>query len=361
MQEDMHYYGTYAMALAAGIPDEDAETIAYAAQYVDDSTNENSEVNKRDGGLLVGFATAHHIGQSVINQDPTSQRKIWVPCHFIPGGEGKNIEEKCICLPDSKIARQMMSNHISVALSGKKFGLELIGIASHAYMDTFSHYGFSGFSSQFNKINTETLRIWTKDDSEYDRLKKKFELLKKNDANLCLRLPLFYMITSKISEAFSGALGHGGVLSFPDRPYLTWNFDYKVPRPNKETKSERKNYDDYLIACRYLHSFFCEYSKKRYADSQAKKFDEIETFVKEILRIEGDADIRRKGWKRCKLIPKEAKYSAKDWENQKKRFDKNDKSEDGIDTGVYRFHQAAAYHRYYMLKDLLPSYGIAVH
>jgi hypothetical protein len=229
-------------------------------------------------------------------------------------------------------------------------------------MDTFSHYGFSGFSSAFNAIRTETLRIWTKEDSEYDRLKKKFELLKKNDASLGLNLPLFFnKILSKGAQSLSGDLGHGGALSFPDRPYLKWNFEYKLKRPNKGTESVRENYSDYLEACRSLHSFFCEFSQKRYLRSQVQKFEEIEGLVKEILRIEGDSDIRRKGWKQCKLIPKTAKYSAKDWENQKKRFDKFASSEEGIETEVYRFHQAAAYHRYYMLKDLLPSYGIAAH
>jgi hypothetical protein len=33
MQEDMHYYGTYAIARAAGIPSGDAQVIAYAAQF----------------------------------------------------------------------------------------------------------------------------------------------------------------------------------------------------------------------------------------------------------------------------------------------------------------------------------------
>jgi len=36
MQEDMHYYGTYAMARAAGLKAAHAKVIAYAAQYVDD-------------------------------------------------------------------------------------------------------------------------------------------------------------------------------------------------------------------------------------------------------------------------------------------------------------------------------------
>jgi len=46
MQEDMHYYGTYAMARAAGLKVKDAKVVAYAAQYVDDSTANDSEVHQ---------------------------------------------------------------------------------------------------------------------------------------------------------------------------------------------------------------------------------------------------------------------------------------------------------------------------
>ncbi|WP_009906059.1 DUF6765 family protein [Clostridioides difficile] len=37
MNLDFHYYGTYLAAKVAGYNDTDAKTIAYAAQYVDES------------------------------------------------------------------------------------------------------------------------------------------------------------------------------------------------------------------------------------------------------------------------------------------------------------------------------------
>ena len=37
MQKDMHFYGVYAMARAAGIKPDSAYTIAYASQFVDDA------------------------------------------------------------------------------------------------------------------------------------------------------------------------------------------------------------------------------------------------------------------------------------------------------------------------------------
>lgn len=36
MQTDMHYYGTYAMARAAGLNQDTCRKIAYSAQFVDD-------------------------------------------------------------------------------------------------------------------------------------------------------------------------------------------------------------------------------------------------------------------------------------------------------------------------------------
>ena len=43
MQIDMHFYGTYALARAAGIKPDSAHTIAYASQFVDDALE--GEVN----------------------------------------------------------------------------------------------------------------------------------------------------------------------------------------------------------------------------------------------------------------------------------------------------------------------------
>ena len=49
MQSDMHFYGTYVLSRAAGIPREDAHTIAYASQFVDDSTEKKQRSSSRWG------------------------------------------------------------------------------------------------------------------------------------------------------------------------------------------------------------------------------------------------------------------------------------------------------------------------
>ena len=42
MQVDMHYYGTYAMARAAGLSPADCRIIAIAAQFVDDNAGKDT-------------------------------------------------------------------------------------------------------------------------------------------------------------------------------------------------------------------------------------------------------------------------------------------------------------------------------
>ena len=166
MQEDMHYYGTYALARAAGLGVNHAKVIAYAAQYVDDSTSSDSEVHQ-DGGMFEATATAHTNAEAIENAvaDHSEQRKVWVPFHFFPGGEGDTLSEKLKCVKDGKLAQEMVANHIRHSVSVKdEHGLELMGIMAHVYADTFSHYGFSGVSSRGNKVDGESFELDVKDE-----------------------------------------------------------------------------------------------------------------------------------------------------------------------------------------------------
>jgi hypothetical protein len=135
MQIDMHYYGTLAMALAAGIPKQDAEIIAYAAQFVDDSTGQDSKEHD-DHGLLYAISTAYHPLQSFLDrfgtklkQGTEEQRKIWAPFHFLPGGKGKILSEKLLCVKNSDIAREVLENNLDTAIK-RNYGLELMGITA---------------------------------------------------------------------------------------------------------------------------------------------------------------------------------------------------------------------------------------
>lgn len=352
MQIDMHYYGTYAMAKASGIPEKDAEVIAYAAQFVDDSTRYDSGQNP-DGGLLFGITTSHTPKETLIDNagdiknDNAEQRRIWVPFHFFPGGKGKSFQEKILCVADSPLANEMLKNHLTHGTT-KIFSLELIGIAAHVYMDTFSHYGFSGMSSKLNAVLPNSVECITKPNAGV--LSYITEKLEK--------------AIGRAAEAGSNNLGHAGAATFPDRPYLHWGFDFMKPRINGETRSERDNPKTFLDGCEKLHSFFCQFAVERYpvGIGSQKKFAEFKEEIQEILSAEGTAEERCKKWQISSLASEAPDYIPETWENEKRKlFETLPVSSEGINTNAYRFHQAAAYHRYYVLKDLLPAHGIAVY
>lgn len=157
MQIDMHYFGTYAMARAAGLTRETCQIIASSAQFVDDNAGD-IEVKFKDGARVNAVATAHHT-VDIKNLDPRDQLHVWVPFHFLPGNQradGKtghrnaSYTELLIARMDSPIARELVTRNLKQ--SNRPFSRELMGMTAHVYADTFSHYGFSGVSSRHNKI-----------------------------------------------------------------------------------------------------------------------------------------------------------------------------------------------------------------
>src|SRR4029079_5571182 len=124
----MHYYGTYALARAEGIRADVAEVIATASQYVDDSTAHRA-IPPPAGAVFKIEVTSHHPTDLPANDDDGDQRRVWVPFHFFPGGEGSELTDKLICVKDSALAREMVSHHLGCA--ERPWAVELIGITAH--------------------------------------------------------------------------------------------------------------------------------------------------------------------------------------------------------------------------------------
>ena len=85
MQTDMHYFGTYAMARAAGLAPAVCQTIATAAEFMDDNGDKET-IPFPDGGRLDLVPTAHHVTDLIANNDLRDQRLIWLPSS-LPAGE----------------------------------------------------------------------------------------------------------------------------------------------------------------------------------------------------------------------------------------------------------------------------------
>jgi hypothetical protein len=160
MQKDFHYDVIFALAKEAGYDHRDANTIAYASQYVDDNTDREYAVFDDEGEFYVGFP--EKIGKTaslyfpIITQavDITAfqigmQRYVYAPFHFIPGDNTVEIKGRKNPLCTTRGCKNA-ENLLKTALKSKD--LYKIGVALHGYADTWSHERFSAFHEDWNRV-----------------------------------------------------------------------------------------------------------------------------------------------------------------------------------------------------------------
>lgn len=367
MQLDMHYHGTYAMARAAGINHDAAEIIATASQYVDDVVvTKNYEC--QDGSCIAVQATGHH-SADVHNILPIDQRTVWIPFHFLPGNEGEDFSNRLLCKKDSAIAKEIVNHNLT--LFEKPFACELVGITAHVYADTFSHYGFSGISSELNCVNGKSIDVQVEDPETRKYITDKAERFFKKYGIKEGIWAKIRRVVSGTAETLSRGLGHGAVATYPDRPYLRWSFDYeKGGHPINDMK--RDNRVTYLEACKALHEMFVNFVKSapKYSDTGSfRPFSDIKDAVFQVLSLEKDQAGRIAAWQKAVIegsifnnVAKEGipSYGGDSWDEQLKNFNNKDKPSGVTAWSVYRFHQAASLHRHAVLREILPSKGLMV-
>lgn len=374
MDRDMHYYGTYAMARAAGIARDAAIFIATAAEYVDDCTDTTAETVHPLGARFEHQRTAHHPTAFAPNNNLDDQIRVWVPFHFLPGAQGKSFHEQLVCRKDSAVARAMVDHHL--ALADRPFALELMGMTAHVYADTFAHYGFSGISSPLNRVNPSSIEIVGDDPLVKSLAKSKFAaFFARFDRHGSLIAKVGHVVDRAIcigAEAATGALGHGAVATFPDQPYLMWRYAYeRADLWSSDPHVERRNVIDFSDACRALHSMFSRFVNARpdLADRSAmRKFSNVEEMVAAILNLAQGRDQRTSEWRKGlaageftgqsgEAVPD---YDPAPWRQQMLSLDKLATPADALQVPAYRFHEAAAMHRQYILRELLPERGIVL-
>ena len=201
MQLDYHYYLIHHLAALAGFPRDDAETIAYASQYVDDAT-EGYPVRPRGDQYFDPIRTAHY-GLSYYDWDV--QKKVYIPFHFLPAQVRTDDPSRfsyvtaCATGAASEPATQLAV----AALSEPDAHLRLIrlGVTLHAIADTFSHFGFSGREDGENDVDdvsVHTRKNW--------QLK---DILRKYGCELDILIP---------------TIGHVQAIDLPDLPYMKWTY-----------------------------------------------------------------------------------------------------------------------------------------
>lgn len=353
MQIDFHHGVTYIVARLAGFDHQSANVIAYSSQYVDDATN-SGVIRFNNGATFYRISSAHKT-LDYRNFQELANHRVWIPFHFLPGNNGKKANEvdegkfidKLICRPNSYVAQDMIRECIKHR--DNLYGLHRLGITMHVYVDTWSHQGFAGVNHHVNAA------------------KKLLDENEKPDKNLMNRLKNYF-----VNEALP--LGHGTVLSNPDKPFLKWGYIN-----GRNEKIMRNNPEDFITAA----DFMCK-AMRRYllgnADADVLGIPEPDRSLIANMLVnirDRKAHLRHRQWlnaialgrfsfsaENVVYIPK----GRKSWKylalGTKKLVDKDD------DVFSYHpqfllsdwklFHDALQIHRFYIIHELLPKYGICI-
>lgn len=350
MQEDMHFYGVYALARATGIRPEVARKIAYASQFVDDSI-EDEAIVLADHRAVVPTMTSHK-PIDYQNTLPGDQWKVWVPFHFLPGNRrgARSFVEKMVCLKNSSPAQKMLEH--ALRHKTEPFGPHLAGITAHVYADTFAHYGFVGLARDWNRVNNDSIEAEVRSESILKYIEEKLEVFRAR-------------LVGSLAEAIP--VGHGAVATYPDRPYLKWRYAYETGKV-----VERNNPRDYMEACKSLHDFFLGFVKDNKGHAPPVSYPEWGQIKKRIRRIlikEASKEERIVSWKEAissgDLFPatdqdRAISYSDKEWKSARITYHFAEKGTLEDCDGCL-FIRAAWRHRNYVLHELLPQVGVIVY
>jgi hypothetical protein len=351
MQTDFHHGATYVIGRLSGLSPGQAAIVAYSAQYVDDATNSGT-VSFDNGAMYARISSAHKL-LDYRNFEELANHQVWLPFHFLPGNGGLpaghdppgGFVAKLVCRPDSAVARDM----VRACIHGRHapYGLHRLGITMHVYADTWAHQGFAGVSHQVNRTHHISGPDGHPDTSLSDRL-------------------LHFFIGETLP------LGHGTVLSHPDKPYLSWSYTDDHGR-----RIERDNPRDFLAAAeamsRTIQRYLLGDAGAEVPGLPPRDRELFERMLRELTDEDGDA--RHRHWLDAiaaghfSFGGEQAHYIAKgegSWKHAAlgtaaERDDDEDRFaySPGFLTSDWKlFHDALQTHRLEVLHNILPRYGI---
>ena len=361
MQIDFHHTITYIAARSAGFGHRNAETIAYAAQYVDDAVNTGT-LQFHNGAMYTHISSAHKM-LDYRNFEMLANHHVWIPFHFLPGNGGKKAGEnpegrfidKIICRPDSHIVRDMIRD--CIAAKEKPYGIHRLGITMHVLADSWAHQGFAGVSSHVNDVRSL---------DEDDALNEQF----------LMRMEQFFGSTfDRAASTFVGdvmPLGHGAALSYPDLPFLKWTY-----HDHRGKKIVRDNPTEFLAAademCKAMQCFragdvhlnapgmpnetqqkvLALMQSNRHEDKKLRHREWIKHIQKGRFGFPGvKLNYQARGVNSWKYL---ALGTRKLWDKTSDLFQYDASF---LDCDWKLFHDALLAHRFAVIHDILPRYGI---
>ena len=138
MDLEFHYYINAIVAKMSGFDCHNSQIIANSSQFVDDNTSSLNILSNSTNKFYTNIIT-----QTFDVTLPLQQlRKIYSCFHFQPSA--KNAAQFWVTKPASSLSLKIF---MSALAHGNPY---LIGIASHAFCDTYAHQNFIGDSDSFN-------------------------------------------------------------------------------------------------------------------------------------------------------------------------------------------------------------------
>ena len=306
MQKDAHYYALLALARACGFKKESAKTIAHASQFVDDAKINLIYFYKpldflpkhdliRGRPAFFNMATCHSY-VSIKTYNYESMVNNTVALHFVPGCRGENFSKKLRCKEESPVILSILEEILQDG------DLIKLGIALHAYADTFSHQGFSGILSKVNDIkncipHSKVYLCWQ--DRCIYLLK---ETLQKLEA-ITEKSKIYEKLLDKIIPAY----GHGQAMTFPDYPYLKWSYAYdcsdefSVSYQKTQIDNRQRFQRAFTRINEFLTRFLTHHTDHLDPDIKLNKRHIVETILLPTLLSPGSLQSRVQRWKRIIL------------------------------------------------------------
>ncbi len=278
MQEDFHYYATYAAAILAGYGHGESMEICHSAQFVDLCS----------ATFLAGLGAPRKAATTQLQLEMMDARtdivglqnitRIWSSFHFLPGdlyarlkGKTKRYMNKyrLICRPNGELVKK------TVELA-KGRPLQSVGIAMHVLADTWAHANFAGTPSlAINNTFEEFYELLNEDGKETERQVRFW-----HRAGTADDLEGGYYINTvyQANEHSIMNLGHGRAGHLPDYSFMRYRY---MPSWNDYRMVIKDNPSDYykafcqmLLALKYLRGEVPEFETGQYAFEDASPYEE---------------------------------------------------------------------------------------
>jgi hypothetical protein len=377
MNIDFHYYATYVAARLAGYKKKEAETIAYAAQYVDDSTEELLK-DAKDNYYIKDFKpipTCQSKGELIkynVDWSGSNLQKIqnvWIPFHFLPGNYNRSdtlmykgpksdkgsltkwtfTKESenhfmLLCRPNSLLVKEMIKDLVE----NHQDDIHFIGLRLHVLADTWAHEYYAGIPAWYmnnaGEVVTEIEQTGNRTQVKWRRIWPLMDLFNPNEATP--DMPYYNSIAY---------LGHGRMGHLPDFPYIKYEYqpqwsDIPIIKDNRSRFLEAFRQLVYAMQCIRNRR---EFQIGGYAELDSK----IQEIVKGVLFTRNSN--QSKEWKanipniiingKSLELPKE--YDPEAWLDAFKKS-----GDDDSRTDYYRFNSAAVQH-FELVKNHLEKNG----